>query len=104
MKGEKGRTEDVQRFRGGLVFKADRLCVSLNSRLESNNEEEEEGWGTHMDMLCCAVLCYAMLCYVILCYAMLCYSMLCYATLCYAILCYAMLCYAVEGREGAHRR
>ena len=27
-------------FRGGLVFKAHRLCVSLNSRLESNNEEE----------------------------------------------------------------
>jgi len=26
----------VQRFRGGLVFKARRLCVSLNSRLESN--------------------------------------------------------------------
>jgi len=31
----------VQRFRGGLVFKAHRLCVSLNSRLESNKEEEE---------------------------------------------------------------
>ena len=30
-------------FRGGLVFKAHRLCVSLNSRLESNHEEEEEG-------------------------------------------------------------
>jgi len=30
----------VQRFRGGLVFKAHRLCVSLNSRLESNKEEE----------------------------------------------------------------
>jgi len=29
----------VQRFRGGLVFKAHRLCVSLNSRLESNKEE-----------------------------------------------------------------
>jgi len=28
-------------FRGGLVFKAHRLCVSLNSRLESNKEEEE---------------------------------------------------------------
>ena len=26
---------------GGLVFKAHRLCVSLNSRLESNKEEEE---------------------------------------------------------------
>ena len=32
---------NVQRFRGGLVFKAYRLCVSLNSRLESNKEEEE---------------------------------------------------------------
>jgi len=31
----------VQRFRGGLVFKADRLFVSLNSRLESNKEEEK---------------------------------------------------------------
>ena len=31
----------MQRFRGGLVFKAHRLCVSLNSRLESNKEEEE---------------------------------------------------------------
>ena len=30
----------VQRFRGGLVFKAHRLCVSLDSRLESNKEEE----------------------------------------------------------------
>ena len=30
----------MQRFRGGLVFKAHRLCVSLNSRLESNKEEE----------------------------------------------------------------
>ena len=26
----------------GFVFKAHRLCVSLNSRLESNKEEEEE--------------------------------------------------------------
>jgi len=31
----------VQRFRGGLVFKAHRLCVSLNSMLESNKEEKE---------------------------------------------------------------
>ena len=31
----------MQRFRGGLVFKAHRLCVSLNSRLESNNAEEK---------------------------------------------------------------
>ena len=29
---------NVKRFRGGLVFRADRLCVSLNSRLESNKE------------------------------------------------------------------
>jgi len=32
---------NVQRFRGGLVFKAHRLCASLNSRLESNKEEEK---------------------------------------------------------------
>ena len=32
---------NVKRFRGGLVFKAHRLFVSLNSRLESNKEEEE---------------------------------------------------------------
>jgi len=31
---------NVQLLRGGLVFKAHRLCVSLNSRLESNKEEE----------------------------------------------------------------
>ena len=30
----------MQRFRGGLVLKAHRLCVSLNSRLESNIEEQ----------------------------------------------------------------
>ena len=36
---------NVQRFRGGLVFKAHRLCVSLNSRLESNKEEEGEARG-----------------------------------------------------------
>ena len=29
-----------RRFRGGLVFKAHRLCVSLNSRLESNKDED----------------------------------------------------------------
>jgi len=29
----------MQRFRGGLVFKAHGLCVSLNSRLRSNKEE-----------------------------------------------------------------
>ena len=32
----------MQRFRGGLVLKAHKLWVSLNSRLESNKEEEEE--------------------------------------------------------------
>ena len=32
---------NVQRFRGGLVFKAHRLWVSLNSRLERNTEEEK---------------------------------------------------------------
>ena len=31
----------MKRFRGGLVFKAHTLCVSLNSRLESNKEEGE---------------------------------------------------------------
>jgi len=33
---------NVQRFRGGLVFKAHGSCVSLNSRPESNKEEEAE--------------------------------------------------------------
>ena len=40
----------MQRFRGGLLFKAHRLCVPLNSRLESN--EEEEGnlrWTTYSE-------------------------------------------------------
>ena len=32
----------MQRFRGWLVLKAHRLCLSLNSRLDSNKEEEEE--------------------------------------------------------------
>jgi len=32
----------VQQFRGGLVFKARRLCESLNSRLEGNKEEEKK--------------------------------------------------------------
>ena len=34
----------MQRFRGGLVFKALRLCKSPNPSLE-NNREEEETWG-----------------------------------------------------------
>jgi len=33
---------NVQWFRGGLVFKAHRLCVSLNSRLERNKDEEDK--------------------------------------------------------------
>ena len=37
---------NLQRFRGGLVSKAHGLCVSLNSRLEKNDEDEEEGWRT----------------------------------------------------------
>ena len=32
----------MQRFRCGLVFKAHRLCASLNSRLVSNKEEGEK--------------------------------------------------------------
>ena len=32
----------MQRFRGGLVFQAHRRCVSLNSRLGSNKEDEEQ--------------------------------------------------------------
>ena len=39
--GVQFENRNVQRFRGGLVFKAHRLCVSLNSRLGSNKEEEE---------------------------------------------------------------
>jgi len=35
-----GTSSNVQRFRGGLVFKAHRLCVSLNPRLEINTEEK----------------------------------------------------------------
>jgi len=37
-----GSSSPVLQFRGGLVFKAHRLCVSLNSRLESNKEEEDD--------------------------------------------------------------
>jgi hypothetical protein len=32
----------VKQFRGGLIFKAHGLCVSLNSRLESNKEEKKD--------------------------------------------------------------
>jgi len=44
---------NVQRFRGGLVFKAHRLCVSLNSRLETKKEEEkncEDDQGSGLDV------------------------------------------------------
>jgi len=37
-----GRFDVNLPFRGGLVFKAHRRFVSLNSGLESNKEEEEE--------------------------------------------------------------
>ena len=33
---------NVQRFRGGLVYQAHRLCVSLNARLERNEEEKNK--------------------------------------------------------------
>ena len=42
LRGEQVLHRNVQRFRGGLVFKAHRLCVSLNSRLKSSKEEEKE--------------------------------------------------------------
>ena len=32
----------MERFREGLVFKGSKIVVSLNSRLESDKEEEEE--------------------------------------------------------------
>ena len=44
---------NVQWFRGGLVLKAHRFCVSLNSRLESNKEEEKEGRGRLSDHASC---------------------------------------------------
>jgi len=37
--GSRDSGEGAERFRCGLVVKAHRLCVSLNSRLESNKEE-----------------------------------------------------------------
>ena len=39
--GLKPLHRNVQRFRGGLVFKAHRLCVSFNSRLVSDKEEKK---------------------------------------------------------------
>ena len=35
--------KNVQRFRGGLVFKSHRRCASLNSRLESTKAEKKKG-------------------------------------------------------------
>jgi len=43
--GSQFENRNVQRFRGGLVFKAHRLCVSLNSRLGSNKEEKKTAEG-----------------------------------------------------------
>jgi len=43
---------NVQRFRGGLVFKAHRLCVLLISRLESKKEEDEEDADSTPENLC----------------------------------------------------
>ena len=40
-----GRYADVQRFRGGFVSKAHILCITLDSRLESN-EERQDAWIT----------------------------------------------------------
>ena len=40
-----GGCRNVLWFRGGLVFKAHRLCVPLNSRLESNKEEKKRVHG-----------------------------------------------------------
>ena len=42
VKREAFRIRNAQRFRGGLVFKAHKLFVSLNLRLESNKGEEED--------------------------------------------------------------
>ena len=39
-------SSNVHRFRGGLVVKAHRLCVTLNSRLESKKEEEKKDLPT----------------------------------------------------------
>ena len=42
---------NVQWFRGGLVCKAHRLRVSLNSRFESNKEEEKKVEGLRVKSL-----------------------------------------------------
>ena len=49
-KGDDTFTKNVQRFRGGLVFKARRICVSLNSRRESNKEEEDRTIQSHQKL------------------------------------------------------
>ena len=41
---------DDGRFRGGLVFKAHRLCVSLSSRLESNKEKKGDVEEAHAQL------------------------------------------------------
>ena len=43
---------NVQRFRGRLVSKAYRLCVSLNSRLESNKKETHQLPAEKVDAAC----------------------------------------------------
>ena len=43
--GQKLRHRNVPRFRGELVFKAHRLCASLNFRLGSNKQENTVTWG-----------------------------------------------------------
>jgi len=53
----------VQRFRGGLIFKAHRLGVSLNSRRESNKEEEGRrlgirGHGSRIAHTCSMLSCF----------------------------------------------
>ena len=42
----------MKRFRGGLVFKA-QIFVLLNSRLESNKEEEEGGGPLAVEVVFC---------------------------------------------------
>jgi len=48
--GFRVHNRNMKRFRGGLVLKAHRLCVSLNSRLDSNNEEEVEGYVVGLEI------------------------------------------------------
>ena len=49
---------NVKRLRGALVFKAHRLCVSPNSRLESNKDEEEKQDPTRNQIEMKAPVCY----------------------------------------------